>query len=223
MVKHNNIIPNQHFHKDWQRFVRTWFSQPAKKQARRHARLARAKQLAPRPLGKLHPVVRGQTNKYNSKVRAGRGFTLDELKAAKLPRKEAQGLGVAVDHRRKNRSEEAFTLNVNRLKLYRSKLVVFPRNPTSKRAKKGDASKDDRKAVKQSSGKEPLAIVQPKRKIRARKIQGTERDQSVYTILRKARTDEKRWGAREKRAKDKAAEAAGRGKPKGEDTGDMGE
>ena len=28
MVKHNNIIPNQHFRKDWQRYVRTWFDQP---------------------------------------------------------------------------------------------------------------------------------------------------------------------------------------------------
>lgn len=41
MVKHNNIIPGQHFHKDWQRYVKTWFNQPAKKQARRVARLAK--------------------------------------------------------------------------------------------------------------------------------------------------------------------------------------
>jgi large subunit ribosomal protein L13e len=43
MVKHNNQVPNQHFHKDWQRYVRTWFNQPAKKVARRAARLAKAK------------------------------------------------------------------------------------------------------------------------------------------------------------------------------------
>jgi len=65
---------------DWQSFVRTWFNQPAKKVARRAARLAKAKQSAPRPIGELRPIVRGQTNKYNGKVRAGRGFTLDELK-----------------------------------------------------------------------------------------------------------------------------------------------
>lgn len=53
--------------------------------------------------------------------------------AAGISRKAALGIGISVDHRRKNRSEEAFQQNVARLKLYKSKLVVFPRNPTSKR------------------------------------------------------------------------------------------
>lgn len=62
----------------------------------------------PRPVvGALRPVVRGQTKRYNTKVRAGRGFTLDELKAAGIPAKFAQTVGIAVDHRRKNRSEES--------------------------------------------------------------------------------------------------------------------
>jgi len=198
MVKHNNIIPNQHFHKDWQRHVRTWFNQPAKKVARRAARVAKAKRIAPRPIGKLKPIVRGQTNKYNNKVRAGRGFTLEELKAAKIHKKEARGLGISVDHRRKNRTEEAFTLNVNRLKLYRSKLVVFPRKPTSQRVKAGDAKVEERKAAKQVLAKNPLPIVQPKRKVRARRITGQERDTNTQAVLRKARTDALRWGAREK-------------------------
>ena len=86
MVKHNNQVPNQHFHKDWQSFVRTWFNQPAKKVARRAARLAKAKQAAPRPIGQLRPIVRGQTNKYNGKVRAGRGFTLQELRVSGQPK-----------------------------------------------------------------------------------------------------------------------------------------
>jgi len=35
----------------------------------------------PRPTsGPLRPVVHGQTLKYNMKVRAGKGFTLEELK-----------------------------------------------------------------------------------------------------------------------------------------------
>jgi len=220
MVKHNNIVPNQHFHKDWQRHVKTWFNQPAKKESRRAARLAKAKKTAPRPLGRLKPIVRSQTNKYNNKVRAGRGFTLNELRAAKVNPKEAAGFGISVDHRRRNKSEEAFTLNVNRLKLYKSKLVVFPRNPTSKRAKKGDSTKDERKAAKQVCISKALPIVQPKRKIRARKITATERDTAVYSVLRKARTDEKRWGAREKRIKDKASEAAGKKKPADGEGGD---
>ena len=37
-------------------------------------------QVAPRPLGKLRPVVSCPTYKYNLKQRAGRGFTLEEIK-----------------------------------------------------------------------------------------------------------------------------------------------
>ena len=34
MVKHNNVIPNQHFKKKWQFYVKTWFNQPARKKRR---------------------------------------------------------------------------------------------------------------------------------------------------------------------------------------------
>ena len=36
MVKHNNVVPNQHFKKKWQLHVRTWFNQPARKLRRRN-------------------------------------------------------------------------------------------------------------------------------------------------------------------------------------------
>jgi len=210
MVKHNNQVPNQHFHKDWQRYVKTWFNQPGKKESRRSERLAKAKKVAPRPLGKLRPIVRGQTNKYNGKVRAGRGFTLDELKAAKVNKKEARGLGIAVDYRRKNRSEEGFQVNVNRLKSYRSKLVVFPRNPTSKRIKAGDSKKEERSGVTQVSTSNSFPISVKLSKVKARKITKDEREATVTQVLRKARTDALLWGRREKRAKDKANEIAGK-------------
>ncbi len=81
MVKHNNIIPNGHFHKQWQENVRTWFNQPGRKLRRRQARVQKAKAIFPRPVdGKLRPVVHAQTARYNMKVRLGRGFTLQELK-----------------------------------------------------------------------------------------------------------------------------------------------
>ncbi len=35
MTKHNNVIPNQHFKKKWQFYVKTWFNQPARKVRRR--------------------------------------------------------------------------------------------------------------------------------------------------------------------------------------------
>ena len=79
--KHNNMIHNNHFHKQWQNYVRTWFDQPGRKKRRRIARVKRALQIAPRPVaGALRPIVRCPTFKYNTKIRAGRGFTLEELK-----------------------------------------------------------------------------------------------------------------------------------------------
>lgn len=76
----NKVIPNTHFRKDWQLRVRTWFDQPAKKLKRRNRRAAKAKAAFPRPVERLRPLVHAPTAKYNSKTRAGRGFSLDELK-----------------------------------------------------------------------------------------------------------------------------------------------
>merc|ERR1712173_287102 len=67
---------------------------------RRQNRIAKAAKVAPRPLGKLRPVVSCPTYKYNLKQRAGRGFTLEEIKAAGLSKKFARTIGIAVDHRR---------------------------------------------------------------------------------------------------------------------------
>jgi large subunit ribosomal protein L13e len=107
-MKHNQAIQNAHFRKDWQKNIRTWFDQPANKVRRRNARATKAKKLAPRPINLLRPAVRCPTIKYNMRVRAGRGFTLAELKACKISKHAARGVGIAVDHRRINRSEESF-------------------------------------------------------------------------------------------------------------------
>jgi large subunit ribosomal protein L13e len=167
-------------------------------------------------LKSLRPIVRGQTNKYNTKIRAGRGFSLAELKAAKINRKQAHGIGISVDHRRKNRSEESFQVNVDRLKVYRSKLVVFPRNATSKRVKKGDATKEERQNAKQITSRHVLPIAVKSSKIKARKITKEEREATVTKVLRKALTDSKLWGVREKRAKEKS-DAAAKSKVKTDD------
>jgi len=187
-----------------------WFNQPSKKVARRTACLDKAKRLASCLIGQLRPVVRGQIIKYNSKVRAGRGFTLAELKSAKVNKNEARGLGISVDHRRKNRNQEALSQNVERLKAYRSKLIVFPRNPTSKRIKKGDTDKEKRKLAG-APKLQAAATVKPL-KSKARKITQVERDTSARAVARKARTDALLWGRREKREKDKATAAAGKKK-----------
>jgi len=104
---HNNVLHANHFRKDWQRRVRTWFDQPGRKLRRRNARKTKAATLGVRPLTLLRPAVRAQTVRYNRKVREGRGFTLAELKSAGIGKKEALGVGIVVDHRRRNLSEEA--------------------------------------------------------------------------------------------------------------------
>lgn len=216
MVKHNNVIPNQHFRKDWQRYVRTWFDQPAKKVARRKARDAKAKKVAPRPLGLLRPVVHCSTNKYNMKVRAGRGFTLKELKAAGISKHEALSIGIAYDHRRTNKCDESLKTNVERLKLYKSKLVLFPRKMNSKKVKKGDATKQELASATQVLAKNPLPIVQPKPTLVVRKITKDEKEANVTVILRKALTDQKREGARiQLKAKRLEEAAASKKKKKG--------
>ncbi|MQL78490.1 hypothetical protein Taro_010907 [Colocasia esculenta] len=128
MVKHNNVVPNAHFKKHWQNYVKTWFNQPARKARRRIARQKKAVKIFPRPTaGPLHPFVQCPTLKYNMKTRAGRGFSLEELKLAGIPKKWAPTVGIAVDHRRRNRSLEGLQANVQRLKEYKARLVIFPK------------------------------------------------------------------------------------------------
>lgn len=174
----------------------------ARKLRRRTARIAKAQRVAPRPLGLLRPIVRGQTLKYNSRVRAGKGFTFAELKAAGINPKEARGIGIAVDHRRINHSEESFQVNVARLKEYKRRLIVFPRN--NRRMKKGDATPEERSQAVQIKDKDILPIVEKLPKIRSRKITQEERDTVVTAVLRKELTDSKLWGQREKRAREAA-------------------
>ena len=128
MVKHNNVIPNNHFRKHWQRNVRVWLNQSQRKHRRLIARRAKAASLSPRPLEALRPAVRCQTIRYNHRPRLGRGFTLVEIKAAGLGVQFARSVGISVDHRRKNRNQESLELNKNRLLAYVNKLVLFPRN-----------------------------------------------------------------------------------------------
>ena len=52
------------------------------------ARAEKARKVFPRPVaGALKPIVRGQTVRYHTKSKLGRGFTLEELKEAGVPAK----------------------------------------------------------------------------------------------------------------------------------------
>merc|ERR1711926_38985 len=201
----NNIIPNAHFHKDWQRYVRTWFDQPGRKKSRRIKRQKKALKIAPRPVaGQLRPIVRCPTFKYNTKVRAGRGFTLEELKAAGISRKVAPTIGMAVDHRRKNRSTESLQANVQRLKEYKSKLIIFPKKLSAPKA--GDSDPSELAVPSQLQGK-IMPIIVSKPAIKARAITDEEKKISVFRTMRIERANRRLAGVRAKRKKE-AEEAA---------------
>lgn len=57
---------------------------------------------------------------------------------AGIHKKFARTIGIAVDPRRRNKSTEALQANVQRLKEYRSKLILFPRKSSA--PKKGDST-----------------------------------------------------------------------------------
>ena len=84
MVRLNNAIVRPHKRKDWQERIKVNFDQEARKTKRRQMRQNKAEKMAPRPLNDLRPVVRCMTRRYNHRVRLGRGFSMDELKAAKV-------------------------------------------------------------------------------------------------------------------------------------------
>jgi large subunit ribosomal protein L13e len=58
--------------------------------------------------------------------------------AAGINRDFARSIGISVDHRRKNKNIEGLQANVQRLKEYKSKLILFPRKMS--KPKKGDSS-----------------------------------------------------------------------------------
>lgn len=199
--KGNNMIPNGHFHKDWQRFVKTWFNQPARKYRRRQNRIKKARAIAPRPAaGPLRPVVRCPTVRYHTKVRAGRGFTLQELKSAGLNARFARTVGIAVDPRRRNKSVESIQLNAQRLKEYKSKLILFPIH-NKKKLRAGEATEEERKVATQLEG-EVLPIRQDSIRAKARIPTEEEKKFEAYVTLRKARADARLVGIRAKRIKE---------------------
>ncbi|KAL8916856.1 MAG: hypothetical protein Q9208_008313 [Pyrenodesmia sp. 3 TL-2023] len=213
-IKHNQQIPHNHFHKDWQRRVRTHFDQPGRKSRRRNARLQKAAAVAPRPVDKLRPIVRCPTLKYNRRVRAGRGFSLAELKEAGIPRKLAPTIGISVDPRRANLSTESLAANVDRLKAYRARLILFPRR--TGQFKKTDSSKeeieehtkDEGKIVRKTGLALPITNVGRAEAIgEVSKSDMPEGTENAYRKLREARSDARLVGVREKRAKAKAEEA----------------
>lgn len=127
-----------------------------------------------------------------------------------MPRKLAPTIGISVDPRRQNLSEESLNANVARLKEYMSRLILFPRR--NGKQKMGDASADEVKAAKDSEGhvSRKTTMAQPiinERKVTEAKLVDVEGEVAAYRKLRESRSEAKLVGVKAKRAKAKEEEA----------------
>jgi large subunit ribosomal protein L13e len=206
MVKHNNAILKAHLRKHWMRRVRCFFNTPAHKKIRRDNRAKKAAALFPRPLSKLRPLVKGQTQQYASKVKFGRGFSIEELKAAKITPAFAQSVGIAVDHRRHNKNVETLEANVKRLNDYKAKLILFPRKEGApKKGQINDSTAEQLKAAVQNTTEGVFALPAVEKESAPETLTKEMKAERVYMKLRQARCDKRNKGMREKKAKEEEA------------------
>merc|ERR1712183_1029143 len=161
--------------------------QAKRKIRRRRARAAKAARLAPRPLQKLRPIVHCPTQRYNAKIRLGRGFSLDELEAVKISPKYARTIGIAVDHRRRNLSVDGIQVNVDRLKEYLAKLVMFDKKSTP----------EELEMLSQYKTGTIMPIVKPKKEIEMQEVTEEMKNLTAYTTMRHARKETKVAGYRQ--------------------------
>jgi len=131
-MKHNNVLGRGHSRKNALRF-KTWFHQPVQRSIRREKRIEKARKLSPSNVHLLKPVVRCPSRRFNMKERYGRGFSLAELKAAEIHPEEAREIGIAVDLRRYNYSEEGIERNVARLREYKNSIKIYKNKEEAKK------------------------------------------------------------------------------------------
>ena len=118
----------------------------------------------------------------------------------------AQTVGISVDYRRHDTDLDTLKRNVQRLKNYAAKLVLFPRKEG--KPKKGPINDSTAEAVKsadasnQQTGKHLVAISQPKKRVSQEKITAEAQKAKVYRRLRQERVNKHYWGRREKRARE---------------------
>merc|ERR1712094_90887 len=102
-----------------------------------------------------------------------------------------------VDNRRRNISLEGLQANVNRLKMYKSKLVLFPRN--LKKPKAGDASAEELQTATQLGG---TTVMPPKKAptLKMVALDSEQKNNKAFAKLRVERMNQRMVGIRHKRA-----------------------
>merc|ERR1712241_715131 len=117
--------------------------------------------------------------------------TLEEIKAAGLSKKFARTIGIAVDHRRRNKSVESLQLNSQRLKEFKSKMILFPIN--AKKPRQGDATAEK---MSKAVNKRPRAMA----------ITADMQAFKAFQTIRQARAFKRLHGIRAKKAADAEAD-----------------
>lgn len=205
MAKGNNVLASPHLRKHWNKGhyvgVRCYFNKMAHKKLRLQKRADKAAAVSPRPLDKLRPIVMGQTRRYASKVRIGRGFTLAELKQAGLTGAFAQTVGIAVDHRRHNKNADTMAANVKRLNDYKAKLILFPAKGTAKKGLIPDSTAAQLKGAEQNARPSVFALPPVEKTSAPEPLTKEMLAVKVYQKLRAERTNKRYNGKRLARAK----------------------
>ena len=114
-----------------------------------------------------------------------------------MGKREAKTLGICVDHRRVNKSVESLQLNTQRLKEYKSKLILFPLN--AKKPRKGEATAEEVSKATQLVGK----VMPVKPVVRRQKAMAVTEDMKnfkAFNTIRQARAYQRLHGIRAKKA-----------------------
>ncbi|KAG5558981.1 hypothetical protein RHGRI_008804 [Rhododendron griersonianum] len=123
--------------------------------------------------------------------------TLKRQDAAGIPKTLAPARGISIDHRRRNRSLEGLQTNVQSLKTYKAKLVVFPRR--ARKFKAGDSAPEELAIATQVQGAY-MPIVREKPTVEPVKATSEMKSSKAYDKLRIERTNKRHIGARLKKA-----------------------
>ncbi|XP_041623426.1 60S ribosomal protein L13-like [Vulpes lagopus] len=150
--------------------------------------------------GPIQPIVLCPTVRYHVKVLADRGFSLEELWVAGIHKKVAWTTGISVDPWRRNKTTESLQAHMQRLKDYRSNLILCPRKSLA--SKKGNSSAEELKLATQLTG-----LVMPIRNVykeKARVITEEEKNFKAFASLHMACANARLFGIQAKRAKEAA-------------------
>jgi large subunit ribosomal protein L13e len=120
----------------------------------------------------------------------------------------AKTIGITVDHRRKNRSQESFEANKARLTNYLSKLVLYPKHEGHYVSKAKNGILNDTPKDQQTVATAPTVNVLAPLVKRVRSVSKIElerlRKSSAYRSIRQEWNNQRNEGIRQKKAREAA-------------------